>query len=179
MITLFGTLSAFGLPEMSPFVSKARILLQMSGVPHTLAKGDFRKAPKGKIPYIEDGGQLLGDSTFIRWYLEDKYGIDFDQGLTDAEKAAAWAFERMGDEHLYWAIVHSRWDSSVNFEKLSKVIFADIPPLLRPVLIPIIKKKARANLVGHGMGRLVDGSNSMRSRCGGLVSCRWLLVRRV
>ena len=42
----------------------------------------FSKAPNGKIPYIEDDGQLLGDFTLIRWHLEKKYGIDFDQGLT-------------------------------------------------------------------------------------------------
>ncbi len=125
----------------------------MSGLPHTLAKADFRKAPKGKIPYIEDAGQLLGDSTFIRWHLEKKYGIDFDDGLTAAEKAVAWAFEKMSDEHLYWAIVYARWTEPANFVKVSKVIFEDMPPLLRPVLIPIIKKKARANIVGHGMGR--------------------------
>jgi glutathione S-transferase len=153
MITLYGTLSAFGLPETSSFVSKARVLLKMADVPHQLAKGDFQKAPKGKIPYIDDAGQLLGDSTFIRWHLEQKYGVDFDKGLSAADKAVAWSFEKMADEHLYWAIVYARWMNPDNFAKVSKVIFADIPPLLRPVLIPVIKKKVRANIMGHGMGR--------------------------
>ena len=153
MITLYGSLPGFGMPELSPFVAKARILLKMANLPHTLAKGDFQKAPKGKVPYIDDAGQVLGDSTFIRWHLEQKYGIDFDKGLTPAERGIAWAFEKMADEHLYWIIVHERWTKPQNYEKVSKLIFADMPALLRPVLVPVINKRARGNLKGQGIGR--------------------------
>lgn len=69
MLTLYGGGPAFGLPDASPFVSKAHVLLKMAGVPYTFAKANFRKAPKGKIPYIDDGGMLLGDSGFIRAHL--------------------------------------------------------------------------------------------------------------
>jgi hypothetical protein len=27
----------------------------------------FRRAPKGKLPYIDDDGERIADSTFIRW----------------------------------------------------------------------------------------------------------------
>ena len=87
MITLYGSGPNFGLPDASPFVTKAETLLRMSKLPFRKALMSFSKAPKGKIPYIEDDGQLLGDSTLIRWHLEKKYGIDFDQGLT-AEQLA-------------------------------------------------------------------------------------------
>ena len=61
MITLYGSGPHFGVPDASPFVSKAEILLKMSGVPYKKAKANFSKAPKGKIPYIEENGKLLGD----------------------------------------------------------------------------------------------------------------------
>ena len=79
MITLYGSGPNFGLPDASPFVTKAETLLRMSKLPFEKALMSFSKAPKGKIPYIEDDGQLLGDSTLIRWHLEKKYGIDFDR----------------------------------------------------------------------------------------------------
>jgi glutathione S-transferase len=38
----------------------------------------FRTAPKGKLPYIRDGEQVVSDSSLIRFHLEESYGIDFD-----------------------------------------------------------------------------------------------------
>lgn len=61
MLTLYGGGPMFGLPDGSPFVTKVHVLLKMAGVPYRFEKANFRKAPKGKIPYIEDGGPLLGD----------------------------------------------------------------------------------------------------------------------
>ena len=69
MITLYGSGPNFGLPDASPFVTKAETLLRMSKLPFEKALMSFSKAPTGKIPYIEDDGQLLGDSTLIRWHL--------------------------------------------------------------------------------------------------------------
>ncbi len=58
MITLYGFGPAMGLPEISPFVTKAHILLQMAGLPYETETsfGGFLKAPKGKLPYIRDDG---------------------------------------------------------------------------------------------------------------------------
>ena len=117
MITLYGSGPNFGLPDASPFVTKAETLLRMSTLPFEKALMSFSKAPKGNIPYIEDDGQLLGDSTLIRWHLEKKYGIDFDQGLTAEQLAIAWAFEKMAEDNLYWANVYFRWMIDANFRK--------------------------------------------------------------
>src|SRR5271165_1335916 len=96
MITLYGFGPAMGLPEISPFVTKAHILLRMAGIPYeTNANvGGFLKAPKGKLPYISDDGAVVSDSTFIRFHIEKKYGFDFDHGLSRAEMATGWALER-------------------------------------------------------------------------------------
>ena len=61
----------------------------MSGQPFRADTGGFNKAPKGKLPYIDDDGQKIADSTFIRRHLESKYGIDFDQGLSAEQRAIA------------------------------------------------------------------------------------------
>src|SRR5262245_17127628 len=109
MITLYTFGPAFGLPDPSPFVTKTEVLLKMAGVPYRTDTTGFWRAPKGKLPYIDDGGTVVADSTFIRWHLEERYGIDFDRGLSSGERGIAWAFEKLCEDHLYWALVDSRW----------------------------------------------------------------------
>jgi hypothetical protein len=117
MITLYGFGPHFGLPDPSPFVTKAELLLKMAQLPYRTDVTGFRKAPKGKLPYIDDDGERIADSTFIRWHLERKHKIDFDRGLGASERAVAWAFEKMAEDNLYWAVVHERWMDEVNFNK--------------------------------------------------------------
>ena len=114
MITLYTFGPAFGLPDPSPFVTKAEVLLKIAGLPYRTDTQGFRKAPKGKLPYIEDDGERIADSTFIRWHIEKKYRIDLDRGLAPEQRATAWAFEKMADEHLYWAVVDARWMDDTN-----------------------------------------------------------------
>jgi glutathione S-transferase len=153
MITLFGSGPNFGLPDASPFVTKLETLLRMSKLPFEKALMSFSKAPKGKIPYIDDDGQLLGDSTLIRWHIEKKYGIDFDHGLTDEQRATAWAFEKMMEDNLYWAIVHARWKDDANFKRGPQEFFKAAPAVIRPLVIAMIRRRVNSALHGHGMGR--------------------------
>lgn len=153
MIKLYGSGPRWGLPDPSPFVVKAEILLKMSGVPYSKATGDFRKAPKGKIPYIEADGKLLGDSTFIRFYLEDRQNANFDGALTAEQKAVALAFETLCEERLYWAIVMTRWMNTENFEKGPKTFFDDVPAPMRPIILTIVSRRVKRNLWGQGLGR--------------------------
>lgn len=153
MLTLYGGGPAFGLPDGSPFVTKTHVLLKMAGVPYTFAKANFSKAPKGKIPYIDDNGMLLGDSGFIRGHLESKYKADFDKGLSLAEKAIALAFERLCEDHLYWAIVRERWTIEANFNKGPRHFFDDAPAVMRPLIIGVMNRRVRRTLHGQGFGR--------------------------
>lgn len=153
MITLYGSGARFGLPDASPFVSKAEILLKMAGVPYQKAKANFSKAPKGKIPYIEADGKLIGDSFFIRHYLEEKHGANFDKTLTADKRGIAHAFQTMCEEHLYWAIVNARWMDRENFEKGPKTYFDDAPAPLRPFVIAAVKRSVKRSMKGQGFGR--------------------------
>src|SRR5438445_637107 len=69
VITLYNFGPGFGLPDPSPFVMKVETLLKMAKLPYRTDTTGFAKAPKGKIPYIEDDGVVVPDSTFIRWHL--------------------------------------------------------------------------------------------------------------
>ena len=102
MITLYTFGPAWGLPDPSPFVTKAIVLLKMSGLPFETDTSGFRKAPRGKLPYIRDGGEIVSDSTLIRLHLEQRHNIDFERGLTPEQRGVAWAAEKMCEDHLYW-----------------------------------------------------------------------------
>jgi glutathione S-transferase len=153
MITLYNFGPAFGLPDPSPFVTKAEVLLKMAGQPYAVDTGGFNKAPKGKLPYLVDDGETIADSTFIRWHLEKKYHVDLDRGLDAEQRAVAWAFEKMLEEHFYWAMVHARWMDDANFDKGPRNFFRKIPAPIRPILIPMIRRQVRRALHGQGMGR--------------------------
>lgn len=153
MITLYLAGPMFGLPDASPFCTKADVLLKMSGLPYSTAPADFRKAPKGKVPYFDDDGYRFGDSTLLRFHIEDEYGIDFDKGLTATEKATAWAFEKLAEDHIYWAIVDARWIDKANFDKGPRRFFDELPAPLRPFVLPIVKRAVARDLRGQGFGR--------------------------
>jgi glutathione S-transferase len=153
MIKLYSFGPAMGLPDPSPFVMKAEVLLKMSGQAYRLDTTGFSKAPKGKLPYIDDGNARVADSTFIRWYLEKTYKIDFDRGLSEEQRAIAWAFERSLEDHLYWALVHARWMDDANFDRGPRDFFKGVPAPVRPLVIAMVRRKVRQNLHGQGLGR--------------------------
>jgi glutathione S-transferase len=153
MITLYTFGPALGLPDPSPFVMKAELLLKMSGVPYQTQRADVRKAPKKKLPYINDDGTIIADSTFIRLHLEKKYGYDFDQGLSPRDKGISFAVAKMLEEHLYFMVVGARWLNDDNFEKGFAHFFKKIPAVLRPFIIKKVRNKIQATLWGQGLGR--------------------------
>ncbi|MEZ5842626.1 MAG: glutathione S-transferase family protein [Hyphomicrobiaceae bacterium] len=153
MITLYTFGPAFGLPDPSAFVTKAEVLLKMSGLAYRTDRTGFRKAPKGKLPYIDDAGTIVADSGFIRRHLEQRHGIDFDKGLTAEQRATGHAFDRMCGEHLYWAIAYERWMVKENFERGPKSFFDAAPAPIRPLVIMMIGRQLKRTLWGQGLGR--------------------------
>ena len=153
MITLYAFGPAFGLPDPSPFVTKAEMLLKLARLAYRVDTGGFRKAPKGKLPYIDDDGTIVADSSFIRLHLERKHGIDFDAGLTAERRAVAWAIEKMCEDHLYWAVVRDRWIDDANFAAGPAKFFEKVPAPVRPLVVAVIRRKVRSGLKAHGLGR--------------------------
>jgi len=144
---------AFGLPDPSPFVMKAMVLLKMAGLEHETRRGDVRKAPKGKFPVLHDDGVVVPDTTFIRWHLETAHGIDFDLALSDEQKAVGWAVEKMLEDNLYWAVVHERWVIDENFDKGPRQFFQVLPAPMRPLIIWMVRRQVARDLKGQGMAR--------------------------
>jgi len=153
MIVLYAFGPAFGLPDPSPFVMKSEVQLKMAGVPYRFERGAPPTAPKGKVPYIQDGSERIGDSTFIRAHIERQYGFDFDKTLLSEQRAQAWAIERMLEDHLYFALIHARWMDDENFAKGPSHFFDGVPAEARDAARAQARERARQNLFAHGLGR--------------------------
>jgi glutathione S-transferase len=156
MIRFYQYLPAFGLPNASPFCMKLETYLRMAGLPFEAPAVGLRemgRAPKGKMPYIEDGGRLLADSTFIMEDLDARYGKTLDGWLTAEQKAVACAFQRLMEENLYWAVVYTRWVEPQGWEKTRAAFFASLPVPLKWLLPPLARRGMRKQMQGHGMGR--------------------------
>jgi glutathione S-transferase len=154
MIRLHQFAPAFGLPNASPFCMKVETYLRMAGLPFELANdGDVFKAPKRKLPYIDDGGTLVADSSFIVEHLKARHGDPLDATLSASQRALATAFQRLFEENLYWAVVHSRWIEDAGWQKTREAFFGTMPLPLRWIVPSLARRGLRAELHGQGMGR--------------------------
>jgi glutathione S-transferase len=153
MITLYGFGTGFGLPEISPFVTKTEVQLKMAGLAYRKQRAMPPASPKGQLPYIDDDGQSIADSTFIRAHIEGKYGFDFDAGLSREERAQAWAFERMIEHHVYWSLVGARWVNPDNFAKGPAHFFDGAPEDRREKLREDAQFRVAENYLLSGLGR--------------------------
>ncbi|RUL71085.1 glutathione S-transferase family protein [Dyella choica] len=152
-ITLYATRPGFGMPETSPFVIKTEVQLKMADLSYGRESTIPPLAPKGKVPYLLDDGEVVCDSTFIRAHLERKYGVDLDEGLDAHQRAQSWAIERMLEDHLYFAMVWFRWIVPENFAKGPAQFANGAPEEQREALRREMQSRKDGDLRSHGIGR--------------------------
>ena len=149
MITLHKFGPFLGTPDSSPFVIKVMMLLKLASQPFREVSGNPLKAPHRFLPYIEDEGAKVADSTLIRLHLEKKYHVDFDAGLNAEQRGVAWTVEKMCEDHLYFAMLDMRWTDTANFKKgLGRYMFAPIPAPVRPIVKSIMRGMNAKRLQG-------------------------------
>lgn len=160
MITVYTFGSAWGAVDLSPFVVKLLTWLRMAGVPHRTALGDMRKAPHRKLPYIEDGGRLIGDSSLIIEHILAKEpslrlaGDDLPPPLA----AVAAAFKGMIESELYFVIVYTRWAVDLGYATYRPVLVSSLakmglPAALVSLALPLLRRRMIAQVYEQGMGR--------------------------
>ncbi len=162
MITVYGYTPAWGLPDISPYVTKLVNYMTFAGIDHqwqpqNLATLD-EDSPFGKLPYINDDGTKVGDSNRIIIHLKEKYGDPLDGDQPPVEAAQALAFNRLVEEHLYWSgVIQPRWRYEDQFEIYIPYIVqgADVGPELRAALMAF-RDRIMDEFNGQGMGRRPD-----------------------
>ena len=73
MIELYTFPEAFGLRNVSPFCLRVEMALKHLDMPFAITlEHNPGKGPKGKLPFIIDGGQTIADSEIIYQHLDKK-----------------------------------------------------------------------------------------------------------
>jgi glutathione S-transferase len=156
MITLYQFDPAFGLPNASPFCMKMETYLRMAALPFEAPPSKMQhimKAPKGKMPYINDGGKIVADSSLIIDYLKQTYGDKLDSWLSAEQKATALAYQRLMEEHVYWAVVYTRWVEPAGWALTKAAFFETMPAPFKWFVPTLARRDLVKSLHSHGMGR--------------------------
>ena len=143
----------WGTPNLSPFCTKLECWLRMANVDHRLAPANLSRAPKGKIPYIELDGRLVGDSQLVIEALAAKHGDVMDGWLDDAGHAKAHVVRRTLEEGYYFALLVLRWLDDEGFRAYMPEFKKILPSPLRPFLPALIRRNARKTAIAQGTGR--------------------------
>ena len=152
-VKLFQPKRAFGLPNPSAFCVKLETYLRMTGISYELGVGDPREAPKGKVPWIDDDGLVLGDSALIIDYLKQKHGDPLDGRLTPKQQATGHVIQKMLEDSLYFVASHAKWVDDEGFAIYSAELFAGMPPEQLEYVPPMVRKRAIEKLNAQGIAR--------------------------
>jgi glutathione S-transferase len=149
---------AFGLPDASPFVVKVETYLRLTGQPYETVNSDVRKAPRAQLPYIEDGGKKIPDSSAIILHLEAARPDKLDAHLTPKERAVALAFKSMLEEHLYFSMLFLRWATDEGWAVFEPAIrdmigAMGVPSLMRGMIVKSARKQTVGRAKSQGIGR--------------------------
>jgi len=153
MLKLYQFERTWGIPNLSPFCCKIETYLRIANIEYEIKPTLPFSAPKGKLPYIRDNSEVIGDSRFIISHLKSTYK-DLDKGLSDTELAVSVAMQRLLDEHLFWVLLYSRWQyTDENWQVNKKAIFGGLPPIIRDIVANRWRPKIKRQIYGHGIGR--------------------------
>ena len=143
-------------PSFSPFCLKAMCLLNMSGrdwSPKYLK--DPSKMPHGRLPVLKTGDRLIPDSANIQYFLESE-GAEFNEGLSDTNKAQSHAMIRMVEENLRCGMAHDRWLRDDCWQHVRQAFFSSVPAPFRGMVSGMIRKKVRQALMSQGIAQFSE-----------------------
>ncbi len=151
MIILYGAGPGFGLPDASPYSMKTAVQLRMAGLDFLVRPASPAQSPKGQLPFIDDDGELVADSTFIRLHLEWKYGFDLDAALDARQRAEAWAIERMVENHFGWTAAWPRYFLDRNLAHGAARFLEGVPQARRAAMIEALRSRVAADFRAVGL----------------------------
>jgi glutathione S-transferase len=156
----------------SPFCAKARICLQVKGVPYrrlTVTMGTLRELrqvnPLGKVPVLMDHGRPVADSSTIARHLEAEHPEPPLLPPDPAARAYASLLEDWADESLYFVVGAFKWLNPANRATAVERTIADLGGgALRPIVSRIVARRiARSYRAwGYGPGSLSHFEERMR-----------------
>jgi glutathione S-transferase len=129
MLTLYSYPKLFGVADNNGYGLKVFAFLKLAGVPFTHQHiFDASKAPRGQLPYIVDGDDIVGDSETILRFATERYRLTIDAALTPAQRTTSLLITRMLDD-LYWVMSYSRWQDERYWQAFRDALLREHPSL--------------------------------------------------
>ena len=131
---VFGLAKTWDFPDASPYVCKLVMWLRLANIDYELIYVPWpemiERAPRKSVPWVEDDdSELIHDSQRIIDRLTAKRGIALDQHLDTRERAQMRAWQRLLEDHYYWAgLVQMRWVEDHNWMMYKEELAAELEP---------------------------------------------------
>jgi glutathione S-transferase len=152
-IKLFQFPRMFEIPNLSPFCCKLETWLRIAGVPYEVVDTpDPRKGPKGKLPFIEDGGRRIADTSLIVDHLVKTRGVDPDARLPASQRATALLVQRTLEEHYAFVLAYTHLYRDEGLRHTG-ARFDRLPALLRPLVARAVHRQIGKMLWAQGLLR--------------------------
>ncbi len=129
MLTLFSYPGLFGVADNNGYGLKVYAFMRLTGLPfHHAHVFDASRAPRSQLPYIDDDGLIIGDSSEILDYLAHKYQITIDAELSNSQRNLDLLISRLLDD-LYWVMSYSRWKDERYWPAFRDALMREHPQL--------------------------------------------------
>jgi glutathione S-transferase len=152
-IKLFQFPRMFGIPNVSPFCCKLETWLRIAGVPYEVVDTpDPRKGPKGKLPFIEDAGVRIGDTSLIVDHLVRTRGVDPDAHLSASQRAIALLVQRTLEEHYAFVLAYTHLVREEGWQH-TRARFDSVPAVVRPLVGRMVRERVKKMLWTQGILR--------------------------
>lgn len=117
----------------------------------------FELVPKGKIPFIDYQGKLIGDAFLIVEMFKQTEAIDLDAGLTPVERSISLAFRRTIKENILWGAAEVRYGIEENWQRfravVARALFPEAPLEVSEPFADEFRKTVLSQMHNHGIGR--------------------------
>ncbi len=152
MIDLYVFPDVWGI-NPSPFCLKVETYCRLAGVPFRAIPTLPFRAPRGKLPFIDDGKDRVPDSGLIIDHLKRRYGDVLDRDLDAAQRAQGHLVRRSCEESFYFVLLYSRWIEPAGWKVIKPALFGSLPIPLRDAVAELARRSVRRALYAQGYGR--------------------------
>jgi glutathione S-transferase len=113
---------------------------------------DPRKGPKGKLPFIEDAGVRIADTSLIVDHLVRTRGVDPDARLNASQRAIALLVQRTLEEHYAFVLAYTHLVRDEGWQH-TRTRFDSLPAIVRPLVGGVVRGRVKKMLWTQGILR--------------------------
>jgi glutathione S-transferase len=137
-LKLFQFPRVFSIPNLSPFCCKLETWLRIVRIPYAVVDTpDPRKGPRGQLPFIEDAGVRIADSSHIVDHLVKTHGVDPDAGLDPSQRAIGLLVQRTLENHYAFILAYTHLVREEGLQH-TRSRFDAVPGLVRPLVAAMV-----------------------------------------